>query len=81
MTKQIKSIEQLKKLCQKENGLNCYILLNGGLKSSKNISYDIGGCFYVFNEIDGTSQELSQSMLYTDSNIGEAIDKGALFTN
>lgn len=74
----IKSVAQLKKLAQKEGGLDCYIALNYGLRSSKNISYDIGGCFYVFNEIDGTSQELSESMLFTDSNIGEAIKKGAL---
>lgn len=76
--KQIKSVEQLRKLSSDE-ALDCFIALAGGLmRSSKNIFFD-GELFIINNDIDGTGQELTAAQLYTDSNIGEAIDKGAFF--
>ena len=87
MTKQetkdrrIRTIEQLKELAADENGLDCFILLNGGLRSSKHIRYwPDDNSFYVFNLIDDSEQELTQSQILDSaySNIGEAMKKGAL---
>ena len=77
--RRIRTIGQLKELAKK--GLECFILLNGGLRSSKYISYNPdGNKFYVFNYIDDSEQELTESQLLDSeySNIGEAMEKGAL---
>ena len=76
--KRITTVKQLQKLCQKENGLECFILLNGGMRSSKTISYDLDGLFYVFNEIDGSDDEFTEQQLI-NSFIGEALKGKALF--
>jgi len=79
--KRIKTIEQLKELAKTDNGLDCYILLNGGLKSSKHIRYwPDDNSFFVLNLIDDSEQELTESQILDSaySNIGEAIKKGAL---
>ena len=85
MTKQetkdsrIKTIEQLKELAK--NGLDCFILLNGGLRSSKYIRYcPDDNSFYVLNLIDDSEQELTESQILDSAytNIGEAMKKGAL---
>ncbi len=85
MTKQttkdrrIRTIEQLKELAK--NGLDCFILLNGGLRSSKHIRYfPDDNSFYVFNLIDDSEQELTESQILDSAytNIGEAMKKGAL---
>ena len=87
MTKQetkdrrIRKIEQLKELAKDENGLDCFILLNGGLRSSKHIRYyPDDNSFYVLNLIDGSEQELTESQILSSeyTNIGEAIKKGSL---
>jgi len=77
--KRIKTIEQLKELAK--NGLECFILLNGGLRSSKYISYNPDdNSFYVLNYIDDSEQELTESQLLDSeyTNIAEAMEKGAL---
>ena len=85
MTKQkikdrrIKKIEQLKELAK--DGLDCFILLNGGLRSSKHIRYyPDDNSFYVLNLIDDSEQELTESQILDSAytNIGEAMKKGAL---
>lgn len=79
--RQIKTIEQLKELAKDEDGLDCFILLNGGLRSSKHIKYyPDDNSFFVLNLIDNSEQELTESQILdrTYSNIGEAIKKGAL---
>ena len=87
MTKQetkdrrIKTIKQLKELAKDENGLDCFILLNGGLRSSKHIRYyPDDNSFYVLNLIDDSEQELTESQILGRecSNIGEAMKKGCL---
>jgi hypothetical protein len=87
MTKQetkdrrIMTIEQLKELAKGENGLDCFILLNGNLRSSKHIRYyPDDNSFFVFNLIDDSEQELTESQILDSaySNIGEAMNKGAL---
>ena len=77
--RRIKTIEQLKELAK--NGLDCFILLNGGLRSSKHIRYySDDNSFYVLNLIDDSEQELTESQILDSaySNIGEAMKKGAL---
>ena len=79
--KRIRTIEQLKELAKDKAGLDCYILLNGGLRSSKHIRYyPDDNSFFVWNLIDDSEQELTESQIldreYT--NIGEAMEKGAL---
>ncbi len=77
--KRILSLEQLK--AESKDGLDCYILLNGYLKSSKNIWYDEETKqFEVINFIDDTEQCLTDKEIMDPklTNIGEAIKKGAL---
>lgn len=80
--KQIQSLEELKKLAG-ENLVECYICLNGGCRSSKNIQYnkgsDDGKDWSVFNLIDDSFEELTEEELKTKTNIVEAINKGALY--
>jgi hypothetical protein len=79
--RQIRTFEQLKELAKTRNGLDCYILLNGGLRSSKHIRYlSIKNCFRVMNFMDGTEQELTESQILDSrySNIGQALNKGSL---
>ncbi len=85
MTKQetkdrrVRTIDQLKELAK--NGLDCFILLNGGLRSSKHIRYyPDDNSFYVLNLIDDSEQELTESQILDKAytNIGEAMKKGAL---
>ena len=85
MTKQeikdrrIRTIDQLKELAK--NGLDCFILLNGNMRSSKHIRYyPDDNSFYVLNLIDDSEQELTESQIRDSaySNIGEAMKKGAL---
>ena len=87
MTKQeikdrrIKTIEQLKELAKDENGLDCFILLRGGLRSSKHIRYfPDDNSFYVVNLIDDSEQELTESQILDSeyTNIAEAMKKGSL---
>ncbi len=77
--RRIKTIEHLKELAK--NGLECFILLNGGLRSSKHIRYySDDNSFYVLNLIDDSEQELTEAQILDSgySNIGEAMKKGAL---
>ena len=77
--RRIRTIEQLKELAKK--GLDCFILLNGGLRSSRHIRYyPDDNSFYVLNLIDDSEQELTEAQILDSSytNIGEAMEKGAL---
>ena len=77
--RRIRKIEQLKELAK--DGLDCFILLNGGLRSSKHIRYyPDDNSFYVLNLIDDSEQELTESQLLDSeyTNIAEAMEKGAL---
>ncbi len=79
--RRIKTIKQLKELAKDEDGLDCFILLNGGLRSSKHIRYyPDDNSFYVLNLIDDSEQELTETQLLDSeyTNIAEAMEKGAL---
>ena len=76
----IESIEQLKE--KAVNGCDCFILLNGCLRSSKHIWYD-PECndFEIIHMIDGSEEILTEKQLMDKefSNIGHAMTKGALY--
>lgn len=79
MTIKVKDIAHLRELIGK--GMNRYhIRLNFGLKSSKWIELN-GDNFYIFNEIDGSDDVLTESEIMDDrfTNIGSAINAGAFF--
>ena len=77
--RQIKNLSELKKLASKKS-CKCSILLNFGLRSVKDIRYyPDKQLFKVFNEIDGTTQELTENQLSTETNIIKALTNGALW--
>lgn len=61
-----------------KDGLDCFIALGGGLRSSKRIEYNCTH-FVIFNEIDGTFDRLYPAEVENDSTMGKAIRDGALF--
>jgi len=73
----IRDINELKRLASRDLGVSCYILLNGGLRSSKHITY-FDNHFYVFSFIDSTEQRLTEKELIENTNIAEAMAKGCL---
>lgn len=79
---QIRSFVELQLACNEESPRDFFILLgNGSMRSSKSIQLrPKRKSFYVLNEIDDTRQVLNEKSLFTRSNIGEAMTKGAFFT-
>ena len=53
------------------------ILLLYGVYSGKTIHLSANGRFIVDNHIDGAEQRLTSEQLYTESNIGQAMERGA----
>lgn len=82
----ITSVSELR-LAIDEGEHEFFILLNGSLRSSKNIDFhdsvDKNGNykFDIVNEIDGSHQVLSEKNLFNKNItlIGEAIEKGAFY--
>jgi hypothetical protein len=73
----VKDIQHLKELC-KDHLVDGCILLQHGARSSKSVKFDSeSNTFYIYNDIDDTDQELTEQQLFTESNIGEAINKKA----
>ena len=80
MPTRIISIGQLKAVS--EQGAEFFILLNHGLRSSKDIVWDAKAKkFHIFNHIDQTEQHLTERQLCDrcNTNIGFAMKRGALF--
>ena len=76
----VKSVEELKKLAKVEDGVEFFILLRYGIRSSKRIEWDEPSqSFCILNEIDGTHLDLTEEELATETNIIKAIEKGAFF--
>ena len=77
---QITTQEQLDSLVKESNDniIDCFVRLNGGLRSSKDISINDDGSYYVYNEIDDT-EEIIGHKDFTNSFIGKAMSNGALF--
>ena len=80
MPARIESIEHLKEIST--NGCDCFILLQGYLRSSKHIWYDKeSNQFEIINMIDDSEQTLTEQELMDKefTNIGYAMVNGALF--
>lgn len=77
----IKTIEELKERAQATDGCECFIVLKGGARSSKQVWYfPESELWSVHNDIDDTDMEdLSILELAHNTNIVEAIKRGALF--
>lgn len=73
----IESLDQLKKLSA-ENGLDCYIVLNHWMRSSKVVSFQDPG-WWVLHMVDDTEVDYEDDEDLMLSHIGEAIKKGALY--
>jgi hypothetical protein len=72
----IRNTQQLREVIAE--GLSEFrLLLKGGGYSAKTLTAASKGRFHVVNHIDGSSQVLTEAELSTQSNIGEAIAKGA----
>ena len=77
----INSLDELRSACEIDQPRDFFISLAGGMaRSSKSITIDDHGLFHVMNEIDGSVQSLNPETIFSQSNIGEAISKGALYT-
>ena len=76
----ILSQKQLDRLIGKnpDRSLDCFVLLNYGLRSSKSITFD-GDNYYIYNEIDDTEDIVKHDKLMDSFPIGDAIKKGALY--
>lgn len=77
----ISSQSELDDLIKKVKGgypLQCFVLLNFGLRSSKDISLNENNDYHVYNEADDSEEIIVHSKLMS-SFIGEAISKGALY--
>lgn len=62
-----------------------FFIALGIVRSSKSIRLLEGNIhrkrrFLILNEIDGSTQNLTEEQLYTDSNIGEAMQKKCFFS-
>jgi hypothetical protein len=78
--KQINTLAELKADCTKHGGCGeFFVSLNGGLKSSKTIYWE-GDDFNVIHEVDFSDEMLNDHQLVTESIIGEAMSKGALYS-
>jgi hypothetical protein len=77
----VKSIKHLNKLL-KQDFNSYFILLNGGLRSSKDIYLTAEGSYQIFNDIDDSEDILTEKELFDTSitNIGKAIRIGAFYS-
>lgn len=75
----IDNVNQLRHLAKRE--VECFIQLNFGLRSYKTITWcDDTKEWQVYNSIDDSEQVFTDDkQLWSESHIGEAIDKGALW--
>lgn len=64
--------------CKKDRPLECFILLRHGLRSSKFISLNENGDYYVYHECDDTEEVVNHGTLM-DTFIGKSIKDGAFY--
>jgi hypothetical protein len=76
---QIETLQELRNLAGQPEGVDVFLCLTGGLRSSKQVWYEKSH-WDVFNLIDDSDQEnMTDQQLESETNIPEAIRKGALF--
>lgn len=73
-----KAFDSLLKKRNHEYPLGCFIVLRGGLRSSKDICLNYDGDYWVYNDIDDTEEVIKHDKLMSTF-IGEAISKGAFY--
>lgn len=71
-------LDALIKKSKKDQPLECFILLRFGLRSSKFISLNENGDYYIYHECDDTEETVNHSTLM-DTFIGKAIQGGAFY--
>lgn len=77
----ISSQSELDDLIKKVKGgypLQCFVLLNFGARSSKDISLNENNDYHIYNEINDSEEIIVHSQLMSTF-IGEAISKGTLY--
>ena len=77
----INSIKQLDFLLEKLEQVDCFISLNGGIRSSKSIWKQEDGVYTILNEMDDSENNLTKDELFDTQKtlVGEAMKKGSLF--
>lgn len=77
----ISSQEELDSLIEDslDNPLDCFVRLNYGLRSSKEITFNDNGDYCITNECDDSEEIIPHDSLMS-SFIGEAIDNNDLYT-
>lgn len=73
-----KELDDLIKNVKDGYPLECFVLLNFGARSSKDISLNENNDYHIYNEIDDSEEIIVHSQLM-NSFIGEAISKGAFY--
>ena len=78
MAQKIENIDDLKTLCKDAQFHDCYISINGIIRSSKSIIMNENGTFSVVNNIDKSKDLFSENELLNseESLIGIAIKNG-----
>lgn len=76
--KQIKNQKELDELLSKHDLVDCFIQLNYGLRSSKDISFTENKDYSVFNDVDGSEEIIPRKEL-KNSFLGKALIAGALY--
>lgn len=61
-----------------EGMLECFVMLNSGLRSSKCISLEGNNIYWILNEIDDSEEYVEHDKL-NKTIIWEAMEKGALY--
>ena len=77
----INNIEQLDFLLEKLEQVDCFISLNGGIRSSKSVWKQEDGVYTILNEIDDSEINLTKDEMFNTQKtlVGEAMNKGSLF--
>ena len=78
--RKVESLQELKELASQEEGFEGFIWMNFGLRSSKSLRYDEQSDMWnVYNGIDDSEQVLTTKQLGKETNIIDALEKGALY--
>ncbi len=75
----VQSVAHLRALIKAGTHTYALMFCGGGVFSRKTIRATRNGKFRIINHIDDSKATLTEAELYTESNIGEAITKGAFF--
>lgn len=74
----IESISELKSMLSTDEPKD-FAIINGLIRSSKSIMLNDDELIDVYNEVDDSTQVLTEKELFTESNIGEAIINGNFY--